>query len=508
MRTPGKRDAAVKFGSKLMTAVLIGVGMATSAAAVVPLQITATANPLQFTNTLTQTRTGAGTSDFTNTTTLGTVAINRFDLNTGILVGATTTVNTAYSVQSGVTGSVPQNGSGRTIDATTTQTTSVSIGGATISSGSITLSPRCNGGDCLNSPNNNSRSASGTVSGTATLTDLASVAGTGPGTTLFTTRSSGTSQVINGSAVTSGSVVSNFTVGGTTQANNQYSITYNYLKFSTPSFSSGSVFTAQTIDFGTRFAGSGTTSQNFTIANIGDINTAGTTLIGTARGTNNSSFSTNLTTLTNLEAGSAQNFQLSFNPTTAGNNTETFTFSMQDHAPGGVGLKTTPLVLTANARVINHANPSFSGTQTLLDLSHDFGNLALGSGPVTFNFSVYNIGDGNSAGLQLTSWSNLTSSFSTDFTSLANLPGGQSRNFSVTFNPISLGLINDIFTFNLADFAPNVPGGQNYQLKLTTMANVYNPDVVPEPGTWMMMVLGFGLVGAAARRRARSSTPA
>jgi PEP-CTERM motif len=497
-----------KIGNKLIAAMMVSAGMASSAIAVVPLQITATANPLQFTTTITQTRTGPGSGNFTNTTTAGTVSVNRFDTSTGILVGATATVNTAYAVSSGVTGSVPQNGSGRTVDAVTTQTGSVSIGGATISGSSLTVTPGCNGGDCLNSPNNNSRSAAGTISGTATITDLASVAGSGPGTTLFTTTSSGTTQITNGSNTTSGSAVSNYTFGGTTQANNQYSITYSYVEFSTPSFSSGSVFTAQTLDFGTRFAGSGTATQSFTVANIGGINTAGTSLIGTTLATNNSSFSTSLTALTNLEAGTSQNFQVAFNPTTAGNNTETFTFAMQDYAPGGVGLQTTNLVLTANARVINHALPSFDPLSTVQALTLDFGNLALGSGLVTLNFSLANIGDGNSAGLSLVSASSLTSNFTSSLTALSNLPGGQSQLFTLSFDPTTLGSFNDMFTFNLIDFAPGVSGGQNYELKLTAIARVYDPEVVPEPGTWMMMLLGFGLVGAISRRTRRTAQAA
>jgi len=31
---------------------------------------------------------------------------------------------------------------------------------------------------------------------------------------------------------------------------------------------------------------------------------------------------------------------------------------------------------------------------------------------------------------------------------------------------------------------------------------------VPEPGTWAMLIAGFGLVGAAARRRRQTSVPA
>ncbi|WP_164156578.1 Ig-like domain-containing protein [Sandarakinorhabdus rubra] len=477
--------------------------MATRAQAVVPLQISFSASPTQLLSNFTQTRVGPGTSDFTNVSTIGTVSITRFDLTTGILVGAQATVNTSYALTAGVTGVAPGNGSGRTIDATVNQTASISIGGATIAGSSISLAPKCDGGDCNNSPNNNSRSGTGTISGTATLTDLASVAGTGPGTTLFTARSSGTNRIVNGANITSGSVVSNYSLGSTTPASNQYSITYNYLKFSAPSLSPAQVQTSQTIDFGTVFAGSGPVSQNFTVANLGDINTAGTSLIGTGRATNNTNFSTTLTSLTNLAAGASQNFQLAFNPTTVGTNSETFTFSMQDYAPGGVGLKTTPLVITANARVINHANPSFDPLVSDLTTFLNFGNLQLGSGPVTLDFILYNIGDNNSAGLQLISFTNLTSNFTTNFTQLANLPGGQSRIFSMTFDPGTLGLFQDIFTFNLADFAPQVPGGQNYTLTVTTRALVFDgTEPVPEPGTWLTMLTGFGLIGVISRRRA------
>ncbi|MFN3593048.1 MAG: PEPxxWA-CTERM sorting domain-containing protein, partial [Thermaurantiacus sp.] len=34
-----------------------------------------------------------------------------------------------------------------------------------------------------------------------------------------------------------------------------------------------------------------------------------------------------------------------------------------------------------------------------------------------------------------------------------------------------------------------------------TVSDLVDPPVVPEPATWAMLIMGFGLVGAAARRR-------
>jgi hypothetical protein len=39
-----------------------------------------------------------------------------------------------------------------------------------------------------------------------------------------------------------------------------------------------------------------------------------------------------------------------------------------------------------------------------------------------------------------------------------------------------------------------------------SMADLYQPGVVPEPAAWAMMLTGFGLVGAAMRRRGKAVT--
>lgn len=52
-------------------------------------------------------------------------------------------------------------------------------------------------------------------------------------------------------------------------------------------------------------------------------------------------------------------------------------------------------------------------------------------------------------------------------------------------------------------FAP--PGDEGPPLVVTPLAPPTGPGGVPEPASWAMMILGFGVVGAVARRRRRSA---
>lgn len=148
---------------------------------------------------------------------------------------------------------------------------------------------------------------------------------------------------------------------------------------------------------------------------------------------------------------------------------------------------------------LNFANPSFSGTSNVPVLTLDFGKVERPNGPVTLNFSLFNIGNSNSAGLSLTSvvQSNPGSPFTSTVSPFVNLTGGSSNTYSVTLDVSQLGTFSNTATINLKDFAPGGIGGKTYSLTINTLATV-----LPEPGTWAMLIVGFGLVGFSQRRRA------
>ncbi len=50
-----------------------------------------------------------------------------------------------------------------------------------------------------------------------------------------------------------------------------------------------------------------------------------------------------------------------------------------------------------------------------------------------------------------------------------------------------------------------IDGGSNQPFLLSQRVNVRSVGAIPEPGTWMMMMAGFGIVGGAMRRRMRTS---
>ena len=47
----------------------------------------------------------------------------------------------------------------------------------------------------------------------------------------------------------------------------------------------------------------------------------------------------------------------------------------------------------------------------------------------------------------------------------------------------------------------NMPGGQSFNTSETWVVRGQQTPAVPEPGTWAMMLLGFGAIGFAMRRR-------
>ena len=366
---------------------MAAVGMAGSVMAATPITITQNTTASQFTTIQTQSRNGVGTSTFAGTSTVvgpTLVPISRFDTTTGILVGARMSVNIPITLALTARGNVPTSGNNRRVNVGSTMSGTVALAGASVTSTSFAVTERCDNDACLVPTAGNTTSSARTLSGSTAVSaaNLALLAGAGPGTVNFTTSVNATNtQIVNRSNVITGFADTRFTAGGTTAANNQYSVAYDYLNFANPSFSTGSTVTSSSLNFGTLLVNSGPALLNFTITNIGNINSAGLSLTSISRSTNNSQLTSTITTFSN------------------------------------------------------------------------------------------------------------------------GLDGGLSNTYSMTFDPLAVGAVSDIFTFNFIDFAPaGSVGARSYQLNLAVSGNVFDP--VPEPASWMFMLLGFGLVGAVARRHA------
>ena len=84
------------------------------------------------------------------------------------------------------------------------------------------------------------------------------------------------------------------------------------------------------------------------------------------------------------------------------------------------------------------------------------------------------------------------------FTFLGDVPVGAASNVASTFAPVDISLIGNALWLNYADVI--VPNGTVSIIDLT-----FNDAVIPEPATWALMIAGFGLVGAAARRKAAAT---
>jgi hypothetical protein len=151
---------------------------------------------------------------------------------------------------------------------------------------------------------------------------------------------------------------------------------------------------------------------------------------------------------------------------------------------------------------LKFSQPSFEGNSQSTSASLDFGRIAAGSGPVTLNFTLYNVPDlaGSihtaDAGLNSITRATNASVFTTNASTFTSLSSGSSLTYSVSFNPILNGQYNDTFTFNFADYAPGGIGGKLTDLNLSVVG-----ATVPEPEVWAMLIVGFGMVGSVSRSR-------
>jgi hypothetical protein len=68
-------------------------------------------------------------------------------------------------------------------------------------------------------------------------------------------------------------------------------------------------------------------------------------------------------------------------------------------------------------------------------------------------------------------------------------------------DPVANGLYNYSLTFTVTNFGLASGNPSGLRVELTGTADLAPAPGVPEPQTWAMLVVGFGLVGVSARRR-------
>ena len=164
--------------------------------------------------------------------------------------------------------------------------------------------------------------------------------------------------------------------------------------------------------------------------------------------------------------------------------------------------------LAAAAVFKNAGAGAFSGSGT--SYSYDLGTLATNSGSFSTDFGIANI-------VALSSYSEtLGGSFSqgagTGYTfngnTFAGVQGGSSNLGNLLVfdtTGLSNGTYGKTLTFNGYSAFTGLANQSLSPISINIIARITGgtPGAVPEPGTWVMMILGFGLIGAASRRTRR-----
>lgn len=322
--------------------------------AAIPLTSTITATPGASTGTtLSAIANGNNASaSVSGGTGVALVPISQFNPATGILVGATVTASVPVSVTTVVTGVVPASGTGRNITSTATYTGAVTGPGVSIAGSTISATKGCSGGNCANSPNNQTATTNGSIAGTAAVSSGALASYYGSGSVNLATAGSFQSTVQNGSNVTTGN--GDATVARTAGAS--YQLVYSYLNFASPSFNGSTVQTGLTLNFGTRNLNSAPVTINFSLFNIGNANSAGFDLISVTPTNSNPLFTTTLAPFTNSVAGgSSRNFSATFAPTILGAQVESWRLRLRDSAAdvgAGLGARDYEMVVDAISMVL------------------------------------------------------------------------------------------------------------------------------------------------------------
>jgi endonuclease I len=245
----------------------------------------------------------------------------------------------------------------------------------------------------------------------------------------------------------------------------------------------------RTVDLGRVFVGAAVpAAQAFTLNKAGS---HGTYFQVTTSGDATSSLSGRYNAMrTNQTDSKSITVGLNTSTSTAGLKTGSVTIDNLDittGAGGGQGANDANDTFNVSLTVLNHSTPSFSLMALGSTLSHDFGNVAIGSGATPFDFSVFNLpGAGLTANMDFDSVtpSGHTSAFSTNLASAAGslvLAGGAGQPFAASFVASTVGTFSATYVLNFSD--ENIAGALNKSITLTLtgktrLAGDYNNDLI------------------------------
>ena len=170
------------------------------------------------------------------------------------------------------------------------------------------------------------------------------------------------------------------------------------------------------------------------------------------------------------EGNSANHFHVTANPYLQSGISFTDNVTAADIATGGVPI----LFLIGSATTATYGVDFLSFQNTQVGISADI--TSLGVTALGFNYASYIVSG----------------------PATVSVNGGSSTAIAVTGTPSFIGFTSatPITSLNII-----FPGGYSFDL---TSVSFGVAAAVPEPATWGLLVIGFGLVGAAARRRAGS----
>jgi len=185
---------------------------------------------------------------------------------------------------------------------------------------------------------------------------------------------------------------------------------------------------------------------------------------------------------------------------------QTGSFMLADAAAIGSGTG------SVSVTVLDHATSSLAATLltgTTISLgtyNYATGQWEVGSG--TGLFSIFNLassaGSSLTADLSLVGVSGGATGYSTNLGTYTNIAGGDTRQYSITFDPTGLTLASGTqsatFQLSMEDQT-----GLSGALATNTLSVTANVVVVPEPGALALAGLGVGVAGWMARIRRRGS---